>query len=182
MQTAFSDIAQGAGEGLTPLKLQQLAYLSHGWYLSIAREPLIGEGVQAWKHGPVVRSMYHEFEDFGDDPITRPARQLRCNSGIVTPDSVELYEPSLNDDDPQHASLASGIIDQVWHVYGDSPFQLSNMSHGKGTPWDAIHARFRGEIPNNVLIPNDLIHEYFLYRLRQSRFSAHASQSGMQPR
>jgi hypothetical protein len=54
------------------------------------------------------------------------------------------------------------------------------MSRGKGTPWDAIHTRFNGKIPKNLLIPNDLIREYFFYRLRQSRMATPVPRAGIE--
>jgi len=56
---------------LTPLKLQKLIYYAHGWHLALRDQPLIDELIEAWEYGPVVPNVYHEFKEFGNQPITR---------------------------------------------------------------------------------------------------------------
>ena len=47
----FLDKAEECGDELTAMKLQKLAYVSHGWYLAIAGHPLVHDAVEAWKWG-----------------------------------------------------------------------------------------------------------------------------------
>ncbi|QLH42366.1 MAG: DUF4065 domain-containing protein [Coxiellaceae bacterium] len=51
------------------MKLAKLIYVAHGWSLALNDVPLIDEAVQAWKFGPVIESVYHEFKHFGNDVI-----------------------------------------------------------------------------------------------------------------
>lgn len=55
------------------LKLIKLVYLAYGWSIALDYR-LFDEPIVAWKHGPVIRSLYHEFKHFGAAPIkgTRP--------------------------------------------------------------------------------------------------------------
>ena len=54
---------------IDPMKLQKLIYYAHSWSLAVYGEPLIEEDIEAWSWGPVVRSVYLEFKDFGSKPI-----------------------------------------------------------------------------------------------------------------
>ena len=56
------------------LKLVKLVYIAHGWHLGLYDEidrPLIREDVEAWKYGPVVRSVYDAFKGVGKRTITQ---------------------------------------------------------------------------------------------------------------
>ena len=52
-----------------PLKLQKLLYLAQGYSYAFYDEPLFEEDMEAWVHGPVVTSVYHEYKDYKFNPI-----------------------------------------------------------------------------------------------------------------
>lgn len=71
----FLHLAKDEGRSVTPMQLLKLVYFAYGWYWAFADDRLLDERVQAWKYGPVVPSVYHEFER---------ANRLICNRmGIV---------------------------------------------------------------------------------------------------
>lgn len=134
------------------MKLQKLVYFAHGWNLGLYNAPLFGEPVQAWRYGPVVYSVYREFRDFQDRPITQPARDVEFRGGQIV----------LVDIQPPEDARDLALIGQVWEIYrGYSATQLSNMTHERGSPWDRVAARFEYKLPKGITIPNQLIHEYF---------------------
>ena len=52
-----------------PLKLQKLLYLAQGYSYAFYDEPSFEEDMEAWVHGPVVTSVYHEYKDYKFNPI-----------------------------------------------------------------------------------------------------------------
>lgn len=54
--------------GITPLKLQKLLYYTKVWGL-VSGEIKVDAQFKAWKNGPVNGYVYHEFKEFGDQPI-----------------------------------------------------------------------------------------------------------------
>jgi uncharacterized phage-associated protein len=121
----FLDAGRQDGKSISPLKMQKLAYFAHGWYLALQNEPLLDERVEAWRYGPVVPSLYHEFKSYGRGAISEYATELDVSSNFdwITPKVPD--EPRLKE-----------FLDKVWEVY--SPFsaiQLSNATHRPGTPW-----------------------------------------------
>lgn len=52
-----------------PLKLQKLLYLSQGFSFAFYDRELFVEDMEAWVHGPVVPSVYHEYKAFSFTPI-----------------------------------------------------------------------------------------------------------------
>jgi uncharacterized phage-associated protein len=126
------DLADRDDVAVSPMKLQKLVYLAHGWYLGIVEEPLIDEVVEAWQFGPVVPSLYHEFKRFGSGRIVGD----RFTRARMTPAGKWKLERCELPDDTEEASRARELIDRVWDVYkGYSAVQLSNLTHQDGTPW-----------------------------------------------
>ena len=66
---AFIGLAAEAGERLTPTKSQKLVYYAHGWNLASYGKPLLGEVIQAWSFGPVVRSVCNRLRRHGGREI-----------------------------------------------------------------------------------------------------------------
>ncbi len=58
-----------SGDAITHLKVQKLIYYAQGWALGRTGEPLFDEDLEAWAHGPVAMSVYHQFRDCGFDAI-----------------------------------------------------------------------------------------------------------------
>ena len=102
---------------LTPMKVQKLVYYANGWHLAIKDEPLINEPIEAWRFGPVIHSLYREFKGFGEQPVSRHARNARYCEGQIVP-----YEPSLQDESPDEATrqFVQSLLDKVWEIY--SPY------------------------------------------------------------
>jgi uncharacterized phage-associated protein len=149
---------------LTPMHIQKLVYYAHAWYLALDDQgrPLINEPIEAWRHGPVIRSLYREFAGFGNRPVTRNAVELSSAE-------LELVEPTIErerESSQLDEKLAKAVLDRVWEVYkAYSAVQLSNMSHGQDEPWKQISDRFMGRIPRGIHIPNELIRECFQKKL-----------------
>jgi uncharacterized phage-associated protein len=143
----FIGKALDSGDRLTPLKLVKLVYIAHGWHLAVFDRPLIGEEVQAWKYGPVVPSVYHQFKEYGDKPITRQAA-ARIDGQLILP-TVEHPE-------------TAGFIDEVWQAYAKfTGGQLSTLTHRAGTPWHTVWHERGGSEALGTVIPPSLIKHYY---------------------
>jgi uncharacterized phage-associated protein len=130
----FIELSLQTGKELTPMKLVKLVYISHGWYLGLTNKPLIIEGVQAWKYGPVVTSVYHDFKHYGNQQIT---------SMVISQSDIE-------------------FLNKIWDVYKDmNGLQLSTLTHQKDTPWDIVWNQKDGKKINGALIPNDIIKNHY---------------------
>ncbi len=158
----FIDIAERRGSPkLSPMKIQKLVYFAHGWHLAFYGSPLIRDEIQAWKFGPVVQEVYHEFKEFGNEGIDRKATDLAYEA-----DDLHQVIPVVEEDDES----AHYVINQVWEIY--SPFtavQLSNMTHNEGSPWMEISKQFEDELPRNIDIPDELIRRCFIRMKEEGR-------------
>lgn len=70
----FIALAEIEGRTITPMTIQKLVYLAHGWSLGLFDEPLIDDTVEAWEYGPVIPSLYNAFKKYGNNPITQFAK------------------------------------------------------------------------------------------------------------
>lgn len=137
---------------LTQMRLQKLIYFAHGWHLALYDAPLVDTTFQAWKYGPVIPSVYHEFKEYGTLGINSLGTEL-----VMLPEGgMSWYPPQIVDS----TGLVKPLLDKIWEVFGSySGTQLSGMTHAEGSPWRTIYdANQNGR---DMIIPNDDIKQYF---------------------
>jgi uncharacterized phage-associated protein len=154
----FLDLAEASGTTLSPMKLQKLVYFAHGWHLAILGTPLIDEQVEAWKFGPVIRTLYHEFKSCGNQAIQSRAVSYKLLPGNGC--KIETTRPTIHKTDDTKPSR--DLLQKVWDIYSKySAIQLSNLTHQDGTPWKQTMDMNSGQPPKGTDIPQDIIKRYF---------------------
>jgi uncharacterized phage-associated protein len=146
------DLSNQAGRKITQIEIQKLVYFAHGWNLALRDQPLIGEMVEAWQYGPVVRSLYDAFKKFGSEPITEKAVSWRMSA-----DGRFLNEiPSIQSETPADDVFARALVRSIWQKYGTlAPFKLVEITHLPDSPWRQALEQ------NKTYIPNESIQAYF---------------------
>lgn len=95
---------------ISNLKLQKLLYYAQGSFLSIYDKPLFEDPIEAWRHGPVVYSVYQKYKKFG---------------------STGIDEFDKSDIDKETESL----LKEVYKIFGKySAWGLREMTHQED-PW-----------------------------------------------
>lgn len=105
------------------LKLQKLLYYCNAWSLALRAKPLFEDPIQAWKHGPVVASLY---------PLHRKLAVINeWQHGDETKLSVEDQE----------------FANQIISLYGGrSGWALRDLTH-RESPWvDAWRDSNQGQV------------------------------------
>jgi len=103
-----------AGDLISNFKLQKLVYYAQGFHLAIYNEPLFGEDIEAWTHGPVVPDLYHLYKCHGFGAIPKP-----------TDIDFDIYSDEVTE-----------LLDEVYDVFGQfSAWKLRNMTHEE-PPWE----------------------------------------------
>lgn len=139
------------GVVVTPMKLIKLVYIAHGWHLAFTDEALILEAVQAWKYGPVVASVYDCYKSFGTAKIDRIV--IKGDTQEIPKDSFEIE-----------------LMDKIWDEYSKlDGYQLSNLTHQEGTPWDITWNHQGGKNKLGAIIPNQLIKEHYEEKMNANR-------------
>lgn len=142
-------IQKGIQEGLfvSHLKLQKLIYIAHGWHLAFFNQPLIDSTVEAWQFGPVIPVVYNELKHWGSRDFTFNPIGMSLRHSETFPDTLE-------------------VVDGVWHHYKTyKANELVELTHEKGTPWDAVFWGGTYKAP----IPDPLTQNYYVGLLEQNK-------------
>ncbi|SFV10321.1 Panacea domain-containing protein [Pseudoduganella namucuonensis] len=146
---------EGKVAHLSPMKLQKLLFYVQSWHLAKQGRPLIDDFFCRWKYGPVIPSLYHEFKEYGPNPITAYGGHIVEEEGALTK-----RRPIVSEQDTRTWEL----IDEILAEYGAySGSTLSTMTHEKDSAWSTS-----GGVDGNP-IPNDMLREA---TLRDGRFKA----------
>ncbi len=136
---------------LTPMQVNKLAYISHGFTLAFEDAPLFSDKVEAWRWGPVIPSIYHELKHYGGGIITS---LQYCGTILNTPQAHTRME-FLNDRIPsRHVNIINQVLDAYGHISGRG---LSTITHEKGTPWHQCYKT--GNL--GIEIPDSLTKAYY---------------------
>lgn len=140
----FLELSERDSIEITNLKLVKLCYIAQGFSLGIQDKPLFLDKIEAWRHGPVVPAIYHEFKHFGRSPI-------RTQSGYYDLENDVIVNPKIKDNGNKR------IVDIVWRFYKSfSAIKLVELTHAPYTPWSNYY------VPNrNNIIPNYEIRGYY---------------------
>ena len=111
---------------LTNLKLQKLLYFAQVKYLKETGDLLFDEPIEAWKYGPVVRSIYERLKGYGAYVVTD-----------FDEDTSAAEELSADE---------KAFLDRFFEEYAKySAWALVNKTHEADSPWDKIYDDGAGE-------------------------------------
>ncbi|MFH1011313.1 MAG: type II toxin-antitoxin system antitoxin SocA domain-containing protein [bacterium] len=131
------------GDPLTNLKLQKLVYYAQAWHLALYDKPLFRDPIEAWTHGPVVRSVYNRFKVYGPNPI----------------DCV-VDEPDIPNNLKEH-------MKEILNAYGHlSAFQLEQIAHSE-LPWRKARGNLAPDDPSAEQISIEDMREFFKKKLNE---------------
>lgn len=122
-----------SGYTKTPMQIQKMAYIAHGYMLGVYGMPLVRDRAEAWKRGPVFPKVFHEFKRWRFNPIG----EIR-------------YEPEPFTEKQQN------ILDEVFGSYGRyCGYYLSQITHDDDdtiTPWRQCYVEgvMHTPIPDSV--------------------------------
>ncbi|MDR1041744.1 MAG: DUF4065 domain-containing protein [Deltaproteobacteria bacterium] len=106
---------------LTHLKLQKLLYFAQGWHLAYYDVPLFEDPIEAWKYGPVVRSVYFALSRRGKNEVIKDPIEGNVVKGV---DYTTLGTPNMAFPDDG----AEIFMRSVWKSYAKkSPWELVSM-------------------------------------------------------
>ncbi len=113
---------------ISNLKLQKTLYYCQGFTLALTNIPLFSDVIVAWKHGPVVISVYEKYKHYKDRPISKPKKLKNVSS------------------------LGEGEKSFIELIYNDcarhSTWKLRDRTH-ENAPWRLIG--YNQEIDQNLL-------------------------------
>lgn len=134
---------------ITPMKLIKLVYIANGWHLGMTDTALIDENPEAWKYGPVIPSLYHQYKNYGDSVI-----------------NVNIPNYNLGDENIEK------FLERVWEVYGGyDGVQLSAKTHQSDSPWSRVWNTIKNNDYFSLQIPEIFIKEHYKNLINRNRTS-----------
>lgn len=140
---------------VTNMALNKIAYFVHCDVLIESGDPLVNAKIEAWKHGPVFREVYHEFKRWDDRPIRGRATKISPITGEVEVASVTFGSAE--------GERIKAIINRYIHF---SASHLRALSHVGDGPWDRVW-KHSGRANPGMQIGNDLIRNAYQTQVRQ---------------
>lgn len=157
----FLELAAREKKEITPLQIQKLVYIAHGWYMALYghEKPLVDdEFAEAWEYGPVFPSIYHEFKKYGASPIKEPAYDLRFDEFT---EEWDFWTPRIRTSDEN----TRAFLEHIWKMYKNfTGGELSSLTHEDDTPWSKAREKY-GSI-KNAHIENKEIGRYYEGKLK----------------
>ena len=156
LPSAIANYFIGNVKEIDHLRLNKLVYIAYGLALSLLDRKIFNEPVQAWRLGPVVPSVYHEFK-YCDN--YQPIKKL---SYIYHPIKKKNIIPKIDIDDKD----LKEVLDMVIEVYGTMPIvDIVDRTHHTGTPWQKVFE----EDKNYIEISHTEIKKYYDELLKNTK-------------
>jgi uncharacterized phage-associated protein len=144
----FIDKANKEKRPITNKKLQKLVYYSQAWSLVLNNKKLFNEKIEAWIHGPAIKSVYMEYKSFGFNPIQK---EVDC----------ELLK--------NLSSESKKLLNNIWSVYGglDAGY-LELLTHNE-MPWKEAREGLQSSEKSENEISLKRIKEFYSKKLELSK-------------
>lgn len=127
-----------SGYTKTPMQIQKLTYIAHGYMLGIHGVPLVRDQAEAWERGPVFSDVYHKFKRWKFNPI-----------------GARTYSPA------PFTTKQQEVMENVFASYGRfCGYYLSDITHNNSettTPWRQCYVEGVRHAP----ISDDITKEYY---------------------
>lgn len=139
----------GAISSFSSMSLNKLVYLFYCYNL-IYQTCHIGEKPEIWRYGPVMRSLYHAFKDYGmyriSEPVIPPfSNFIKCENKLV-----------------------NQLVDWIYNKYGKlSAQELSSICHCEDSPWAITAKKHNYRVKAGTTVPDSLIKEYYQKELHK---------------
>ena len=117
---------------ISNLQLQKILYYIQVFFLQEKRYALFSDEIEAWRFGPVVRSVYEKYSGFGASDLI----------------DIDAYNVIFSSEEKR---AIDKILDEKSKLY---PWSLVADTHKRGKAWDLI---YQGGPGNKEIIPKELL-------------------------
>lgn len=139
------------GDTVSPKKLQKLLYYVEAWNLVHLNDPLLFEDFQAWVHGPVLPSLYHELKEHKFNDLRVVADEFDTPNDLI----VSIIKKN------KITSDQLDLIHTVLDKYGSlNSLQLELLTHSE-KPWVEAREGIPPHEPCKNIIHKAKMKEYY---------------------
>ncbi len=143
----FLYLANQKRKPITNKKLQKLVYYAQAWSLVLNNKKLFSEPIEAWVHGPAIRSLYIRYKKFGFEPIQekRKAREINI------------------------PKQARDLINTVWRAYGKLDVGYLEMLTHSEEPWQEAREGLQSSESSDNEISLEKMKSYYTEKLEKAQ-------------
>lgn len=139
----YIDRALKEDVSLSPMKLQKILYFTYRDYLQKCNKSLFSERFGAWKYGPVLETVYHEFKHYGSSSISNYDAVLDDTTG-----EPRAYKVNEND-----SPMLKQVINDVWDACKEkNGVELSVLTHREEGAWYAAYQADKEFLDDNDIL------------------------------
>lgn len=129
-------------ESMSHKKLEKLLYLAYGYTFAILNRKLFDDKFYAYVHGPIVKAIYNQYQDYGLSEI-----------GKIN------IKPKFDAD-------TEDVLEQVWQVYGKyDGIELESIVR-QTTPWQKARQGISNLDDRGCKISQQDIADYFSTKIK----------------
>ena len=143
----FLYLANQEKKPITNKKLQKLVYYSQAWSLALNNKKLFKEPIEAWVHGPAVRSLYVHYKKFGFEPIAEE----------INPDILRV------------SGNTKELLDSVWKIYGKMDAGYLEMLTHSEKPWQEAREGLQSSESSGNEISLKTMRSYYAEKLENAQ-------------
>ena len=143
----FIYLANQENKPVTNKKLQKLVYYAQAWSLVLNNKKLFNEPIEAWVHGPAVRSLYVQYKNFGFNPIQQEVKF----------DSIKI------------SGRNKELLDEVWKVYGKMDAGYLEMLTHSEKPWQEAREGLQSFESSGNEISLKTMKSYYSKKLKEAQ-------------
>jgi uncharacterized phage-associated protein len=144
----FLYLANKAGKKITNKKMQKLVYYAQAWSLVVNNKKLFADKIEAWVHGPAVRSLYVKYREFGFNPIIKDVNQQ----------SVEMF-----------LAKDKKLMNEVWDLYGSLDAGYLEMLTHSEAPWQEAREGLQNSESSNSEISPKIMKKFYSEKLEEAK-------------
>lgn len=142
----FLYLANQEKKPITNKKLQKLVYYAQAWSLVLNNKKLFNEPIEAWVHGPAVRSLYVQYKKFGFEPIQEEIKASEFNISGKT----------------------KKFLDTVWQAYGKFDAGYLEMLTHSEKPWREAREGIQSSESSDNEISLKTMKSYYSKRMEEA--------------
>ena len=143
----FIYLANQENKSITNKKLQKLVYYAQAWSLALNNKKLFSEHIEAWVHGPAIRTLYVQYKNFGFGPIEEEVKDTSINK--ITGKNKEL-------------------LNEVWGAYGKLDAGYLEMLTHSERPWQEAREGLQSHENSENTISIKTMKSYYSERLKEA--------------
>ncbi len=132
---------------ISNMKLQKLLFYVESVFMATTNKSLFEEDFEAWRHGPVIPSVYHEFKKYS---------VLRSNIPFTRESTVEQLKLPA-----EYVEL----IDKIIEVFGEHDGDILSMHTHKDEPYKVARAGVPEGVASNAIMNKTQIKKYYRAKL-----------------